>query len=132
MDYAYFSAIADSIRTQNGLGVKYTPPEMASSILALAPVVALCECSATRVDATGVGYVFEGDTEKISMPVLEASGSSSGSGAVVYVCDSAGEAWYHTYDCDELSRLRQLGYSTCEVSLDEAKTHCTPCPQCMQ
>lgn len=86
---------------------------------------------ACRVDATGVGYVFEGDTEKISMPVLEASGGS-GSCAVVYVCDSASESWYHTYDCDELSRLRQLGYSTREVSIDEAKTYCTPCPYCMQ
>lgn len=88
---------------------------------------------ACRVDATGVGYVFEGDEEKISMPMLEASGDGSGSSsAVVYVCDSAGDAWYHSYDCDELSRLRQLGYSTREISLEEAKTYCVPCPYCMQ
>ena len=35
VDDAYFSAIADAIRTQNGLDVKYTPPEMAPAILAL-------------------------------------------------------------------------------------------------
>lgn len=87
---------------------------------------------ACRVDATGVGYVFEGDTEKISMPVLEASDSVVGSGGVVYVCDSAGDSWYHSYDCDELSRLRQLGYSTREVPLDEARAYCSPCLYCMQ
>lgn len=87
---------------------------------------------ACRVDATGVGYVFEGGIEKISMPVLEASDSVVGSGGVVYVCDSAGDSWYHSYDCDELSRLRQLGYSTREVPLDEARAYCSPCPYCMQ
>lgn len=88
---------------------------------------------ACRVDASAVGYIFEGDTETIAMPVLAARGSEtgSGSGSVVYVCDSAGESWYHCYDCDELSRLRQLGYSTREVSLEEAKTYCSPCPYCM-
>ncbi|MEE1372177.1 MAG: hypothetical protein U0J93_02205 [Parolsenella sp.] len=35
VDDAYFSAIADAIRTQNGLAVKYTPAEMAPAILAL-------------------------------------------------------------------------------------------------
>lgn len=35
VDDAYFSAIADAIRTQNGLDVKYTPPEMAPAILSL-------------------------------------------------------------------------------------------------
>lgn len=88
---------------------------------------------ACRVDPVGAGYIFDGDTEKVLMPVLAASGGSgSGSASVVYVCDGAGESWYHTYDCDELSRLRQLGYSTREVSLAEAKAYCTPCPYCMQ
>lgn len=35
VDDAYFSAIADAIRAQNGLSVTYTPPEMAPAILAL-------------------------------------------------------------------------------------------------
>lgn len=88
---------------------------------------------ACRVDPVGAGYIFDGDTEKIPMPVLAASGGSgSGSASVVYVCDGAGESWYHAYDCDELSRLRQLGYSTREVSLAEARAYCAPCPYCMR
>lgn len=88
---------------------------------------------ACRVDPVGVGYIFDGDTEKILMSVLAASdGSGPGSASVVYVCDGADEPWYHTYDCGELSRLRQLGYPTREVPPAEARAYCTPCPYCMR
>ncbi len=49
---------------------------------------------------------------------------------MVYVCESAGNAYYHSYDCDELSLLRQRGYSTSEMSLSEARKLFQPCPVC--
>lgn len=70
---------------------------------------------ACRVDPVGVGYIFDGDTEKIPMPVLAASGGGSGSGSASVV-----------YVCDELGRLRRLGYSTREVSLAEARAYSRP------
>lgn len=51
---------------------------------------------------------------------------------VVYVCESAGNAYYHTYDCDELSLLRQRGYSTSEMTLSEARGLYQPCPVCQR
>lgn len=62
----------------------------------------------------------------------ESASSSSNVPAdpVVYVCESAGNAYYHTYDCDELSLLRQRGYSTSEITLSEARKLYQPCPIC--
>ena len=51
---------------------------------------------------------------------------------VVYVCGSAGNAYYHTYDCDELSLLRQRGYPTSEMTLSEASKLYQPCPVCQR
>lgn len=58
------------------------------------------------------------------------SNSSAPVDPVVYVCESAGNAYYHTYDCDELSLLRQRGYSTIEMALSEASKLYQPCPVC--
>lgn len=58
------------------------------------------------------------------------SNSSAPVDPVVYVCESAGNAYYHTYDCDELSLLRQRGYSTSEMALSEASKLYQPCPVC--
>ena len=51
---------------------------------------------------------------------------------VVYVCESAGNAYYHTYDCDELSLLRQRGYPTSEITLSEASKLYQPCLVCQR
>ena len=60
------------------------------------------------------------------------SGSNVPAEPVVYVCESAGNAYYHTYDCDELSLLRQRGYPTSEMTLSEASKLYQPCPVCQR
>ena len=60
------------------------------------------------------------------------SSSSVPAEPVVYVCGSAGNAYYHTYDCDELSLLRQRGYPTSEMTLSEASKLYQPCPVCQR
>ena len=60
------------------------------------------------------------------------SSSSVPAEPVVYVCESAGNAYYHTYDCDELSLLRQRGYPTSEMTLSEAGKLYQPCPVCQR
>lgn len=60
------------------------------------------------------------------------SSSSVPAESVVYVCESAGNAYYHTYDCDELSLLRQRGYPTSEIALSEANYLYQPCPVCQR
>ena len=60
------------------------------------------------------------------------SSSSVPAEPVVYVCESAGNAYYHTYDCDELSLLRQRGYPTSEMTLSEASKLYQPCLVCQR
>ncbi len=60
-----------------------------------------------------------------------AAGSSAASSTAVYVCNSAGNAYYHRlYDCDELSHLREQGFATTELTLAEAQKSYSPCPYC--
>lgn len=70
------------------------------------------------------GTAAQGDGESAS------SSSNLPAEPVVYVCESAGNAYYHIYDCDELSLLRQRGYSTSEMTLSEASRLYRPCPIC--
>lgn len=70
------------------------------------------------------GTAAQGDGEPAS------SSSNVPAEPAVYVCESAGNAYYHTYDCDELSLLRQRGYSTSEMTLSEASRLYRPCPIC--
>lgn len=72
------------------------------------------------------GTATQGDGESAS------PGSNAPVEPVVYVCESAGNAYYHTYDCDELSLLRQRGYSTSEITLSEARKLYQPCPVCQR
>lgn len=60
------------------------------------------------------------------------SSSSVPAEPMVYVCESAGNAYYHTYDCDELSLLRQRGYPTSEMTLSEASKLYQPCLVCQR
>ena len=60
-----------------------------------------------------------------------AAGTSTSGPTAVYVCNSAGDAYYHRlYDCDELSHLREQGFATTELTLAEAQKSYSPCPYC--
>ena len=80
-----------------------------------------------RAGGTSGGSAAGGDPSDDS-----AAGNSSTSGSTaVYVCNSAGDTYYHRlYDCDELSHLREQGFATTELTLAEAQKSYSPCPYC--
>ena len=85
-----------------------------------------------RASGAGAG---DGDAAGSSSANAAADGtadsSSAASSTAVYVCNSAGDAYYHRlYDCDELSHLREQGFATTELTLAEAQKSRSPCPYC--